>query len=376
MFGESFSLFRVLGFEIRANVTWLFLALLITWSLAEGLFPHFYPELAPAVYWLMGLVGMLGLFFSLLFHELSHSVVARSYGLRVRGITLFLFGGMAQMVGEPKEPRVEFWMAIAGPIASLFLAVAFYLLGAGMHAVGVPEHLAGVAYYLGFINLLLAVFNMVPGFPLDGGRVLRAALWHLKGDLRWATRWASRMGQGFGLLLVALGIASFVAGNFIGGMWWFLIGLFVHAAAGAGYRQLLMQQALAGRSVRRFMTTDPVTVPAETSIRDFVEHYVYHHAFDLFPVERGGRLVGHAGLREARQVDREAWDDTRIGEVCREAGEGATVSADEDANEALERMQGHRVSRLIVTEGDRIVGILALKDLLHFLQVRSELEKG
>ncbi|MEY6432201.1 site-2 protease family protein [Thioalkalicoccus limnaeus] len=375
MFGETYSLFRVLGFEIRANVTWLFLALLVTWSLAEGLFPYAYPELAPATYWLMALTGMLGLFFSLLFHELSHSVVARRYGLPVRGITLFLFGGVAEIQAEPKEPRVEFWMAIAGPIASLFLAAVFYLLAVSLNALGLPEPLAGVAGYLAFINLLLAVFNMVPAFPLDGGRVLRAVLWKLKGDLRWATRWASRMGQAFGLLLVALGLLSFVAGNFIGGMWWLLIGLFLHAAAGAGYRQLMIQQALTGRRVRRFMTTDPVAVPAETSIRDFVEHYVYHHAFDLFPVERNGRLVGQAGLREAKQIPREEWDGTRIGDICRDVGDDARVAADEDANEALERMRRHKASRLIVTEGERIVGILALKDLLHFLQVRSELEQ-
>src|SRR6056297_2255486 len=174
MFGESFSLFRVLGFEVRANVSWLFLALLITWSLAEGFFPYAYPDLAAGTYWLMGLAGMLGLFASLLLHELSHSLVARAYGLPVGGITLFLFGGVAEMLSEPKTPGVEFRMAIAGPIASIVLGLAFSALAMLMVALGIPEHVAGVASYLGFINFLLAIFNMVPGFPLDGGRVLRA----------------------------------------------------------------------------------------------------------------------------------------------------------------------------------------------------------
>lgn len=374
MFGESFSLFRVLGFEIRANVTWLFLALLVTWSLAAGFFPFVYPDLAPLTYWAMALVGMLGLFFSLLFHELSHSVVARAYGLPVRRITLFLFGGVAEMEAEPKEPRIEFWMAIAGPIASVVLGIAFYLLAVTMAAVGFPEHVAGVARYLGFINMLLAIFNMVPGFPLDGGRVLRATLWQLKGDIRWATRWATRMGQGFGLLLVALGLASFIAGNFVGGMWWFLIGLFVHAAAGASYQQLLTQQALAGRTVRRFMTADPVSVPADLSVEDFVNDYLYHHNFDRFPVVRGERLLGSIGLAEVREVARDDWGRTRVGDVCQQRIQENTIEADMKADEALNRMQQTRSVRLMVTEGERLVGMLVLKDLLRFLDVRAELE--
>ncbi|MFO8005670.1 site-2 protease family protein [Thioalkalivibrio sp.] len=375
MFGESFMLFRVLGFEIRANVTWLFLALLVTWSLAAGFFPMVYPDLAPSTYWAMALVGMLGLFFSLLFHELAHSVVARSHGLPVHRITLFLFGGVAEMEAEPKEPRIEFWMAIAGPIASLVLAAAFYLLASLMAEIGLPEHVAGVAGYLGFINLLLAIFNMVPGFPLDGGRVLRAALWQWTGNIRMATRWASRVGQGFGLLLVALGLATFVSGNFVGGMWWFLIGLFVHAAATAGYQQLLTQQALQGRTVRRFMTTDPVTVPAEASVQGFVEEYLYHHNFDRFPVVQGDRLLGSVGLAEVRKVPRAEWGGTQIGDVCLARSKENTVAADADANEALNRMQEGRTGRLMVTEGDHIVGVLALKDLLRFLDIRAELER-
>ncbi len=374
MFGENFRLFRVLGFDIRANVTWLFLALLITWSLAAGFFPAVFPDLEPAMYWLMAVAGMLGLFFSLLFHELSHSVVARAYGLPVGGITLFLFGGVSEMQAEPREPRVEFWMAIAGPIASLVLGAAFYGLAFALTGAGMPEPIVGVTSYLGLINIVLAVFNMVPGFPLDGGRVLRAALWHWKDDLRWATRWATRMGQGFGLLLVALGILNFLAGNFIGGMWWFLIGLFVQAAATASYRQLLTQQALKGRTVRRFMSDDPISVPPDTPITDFVENYLYQHPYDLFPVAREQRLLGCASLKDAKAVPREDWDRTRVADVYQECSDTNTVAANVDANDALQRMQHHRSGRLMVVEDDRLVGVLVLKDLLHFLELRSQLE--
>jgi Zn-dependent protease/CBS domain-containing protein len=374
MFGETYTLFRVIGFEVKANVSWLFLALLITWSLAEGFFPFAYPDLPVATYWLMALVGMIGLFASLLFHELSHSVVARAYGLPVAGITLFLFGGVAEMLSEPKTPQAEFRIAIAGPIASVVLGVLFTALSVLLGLLGVPAHIAGVAGYLGFINFLLAIFNMVPGFPLDGGRVLRAALWHRSGDIRWATKWASRMGQGFGYLLVLLGIVSFALGNIIAGMWWFLIGLFVSAAAAAGYRQLMTQQALQGRRVRRFMTADPVTVPAHATVRDFVEGYLYHHALDLFPVVDGERLRGCVSLRQVREVPREAWDRLQVGDICREPEPGNTVEADADAAEALQQMQESRSGRLMVTDGGRLVGMLVLKDLLRFLEIRATLD--
>lgn len=376
MFGESFSLFRVLGFEVRANVSWLFLALLITWSLAEGFFPFTYPELATSTYWLMGLVGMLGLFASLLLHELSHSLVARACGLPVGGITLFLFGGVAEMLAEPKTPRAEFRIAIAGPAASVLLGAAFWIVAMLLARLGVPAHIAGIASYLGFINILLAVFNMVPGFPLDGGRVLRAALWHRSGDIRRATRWASRVGQGFGLLLVALGIANILAGNIIGGMWWFLIGLFVNAAAGLSYQQLLTRLALQGRKVRRFMTADPVTVPAQASVAEFVEDYLYHHAVDLFPVVDDDRLLGCVGLRQVLEAPRDNWGQIRISSVCLPCGDGNSIEADADAAEALESMQRNSSSRLMVTENGRLVGMLVLKDLLRFLKIRETLEHG
>jgi Zn-dependent protease/CBS domain-containing protein len=374
MFGESYTLFRVIGFEVKANVSWLFLALLVTWSLAEGFFPFAYPDLPVATYWLMALAGMIGLFASLLFHELSHSVVARAYGLPVGGITLFLFGGVAEMLSEPKTPKAEFRIAIAGPIASVVLGVLFTVLSVLLGLLGVPAHIAGVAGYLGFINFLLAIFNMIPGFPLDGGRVLRAALWHRSGDIRWATKWASRMGQGFGYLLVLLGIVSFVLGNIVAGMWWFLIGLFVSAAAAAGYRQLLTQQALQGRRVRHFMTAEPVTVPAQATLRDFVEDYLYHHALDLFPVVDGEHLRGCVSLRQLKEVPREAWGRMRVGDICRELEPANTVEADADAAEALQQMQESRSGRLMVTDRGRLVGMLVLKDLLRFLEIRATLD--
>lgn len=187
MFGNNFTLFEFLGFRVRANVSWLFLAILVTWSLAAGFFPAVYPNLDVATYWALAVAGMIGLFFSLLFHEFAHSLVARARGMGMQGITLFLFGGVAEMEMEPPTPKTEFWLAIAGPIASVVLAIVFYGVAIGLQAVGTPAHIIGVPRYLAFINLILAAFNMVPGFPLDGGRVLRAAIWQWTGNLRKAT---------------------------------------------------------------------------------------------------------------------------------------------------------------------------------------------
>lgn len=374
MFGNNYTLFTFMGFRVRANVSWLFLALLVTWSLAAGFFPATYPDLRTGVYWAMGLVGMIGLFFSLLFHEFSHSLVARRRGMEISGITLFLFGGVAEMQAEPPDPKSEFWIAIVGPASSVLLAGIFFVMAMVMEAQGLPSHIFGVASYLAFINIVLAVFNMVPGYPLDGGRILRSALWGWKGDIRWATRWASGAGQAFGLVLVGLGILAVLAGNFVGGMWWFLIGLFVRGAASAAYQQLLVQQALQGEKVRRFMAKEPVTVPPETSVHDFIENYLYKYDYDVFPITGNGKLVGCASLRQAKTVPRESWNDVRVGDICEECGDTNTVDAAADASDALAKMQKSHNGRLMVTERNTLVGVLTLKDLLRYLQMRTELE--
>jgi Zn-dependent protease len=230
MFGRSISLFKLAGFEVRIDGSWIFFALLITWSLADGYFPSLYPGLPPSLYWGMGIAGLIGLAVSIVLHELAHSLVARSYELPVRGITLFIFGGVAEMDGEPRDPKAEFLMAIAGPIVSLILAGIFYSIALTAATLAVPG-LPGVALYLTYLNLVLAIFNMVPAFPLDGGRVLRAALWWGTGDFRRATRAAVISGYIFSAVLIALGVISVLAGNVVRGLWWLLLGTFLAGAA-------------------------------------------------------------------------------------------------------------------------------------------------
>jgi Zn-dependent protease/CBS domain-containing protein len=374
MFGKSLTLFEILGFKVKINISWLFLALLIAWSLAKGFFPELYEGLPEATYWWMAVAGLIGLFFSIVFHELSHSLVARRYGLPIKGITLFIFGGVAEMTEEPKSAKVEFWMAIAGPIASFVLALAFWLLAGLGRAQGLPVPVTGVLGYLAFINLLLGGFNLIPAFPMDGGRVLRAALWYWRGDFRQATRIASGAGKGFGMGLMLLGLLSVVTGNFIGGMWWFLIGLFVRGAAEASYQQMVTRRLFEGEPVRRFMTHETVAVPPDLPLATFVEDYVYEYHYDLFPVVSEGHLRGAISTRQVKTVPREAWPYRRVAELMAPCTEENTVDPGMDAIEAMGLMRRTGASRLIVAVGDRLVGIVVMKDMLELFSLKMDLE--
>jgi Zn-dependent protease len=375
MWGNRVTLFKLMGFEVRIDASWLILAVLITWSLATGYFPMDYKDLPPATYWWMGAAGALGLFASIVFHELCHSIVARKFGIPMKGITLFIFGGVAEMDQEPPSPKSEFLMAIAGPISSGFLAFLFYQLHnlSGSLALSIP--LQGVLHYLSWINAILAVFNLVPAFPLDGGRVLRSILWYAKNDLRWATRIASNCGAGFGLILIFLGIITFLDGNIIGGLWWVLIGLFLRGASRTSYEQLLIQKAFKGEPVRRFMESDPVTVPRWLPLREFVEEYIYKYHFKMFPVQEDGRLVGCITTRNVKEVPQEEWGRRTVGEIARDCTWENSISPDTDALAALSVMSKGGHSRLIVVENGRLVGVISMKDLLSFLALKLDLEE-
>jgi len=374
LFGRNIKLFKLLGFEVKIDLSWILLAILIAWSLSTGFFPIQVENLSTGTYWVMGVVGAFGLFVSIIAHEFSHSVVARRYGIPMKGITLFLFGGVAEMSEEPTGPGAEFAMAVAGPLSSFAIAGVFY----GIYRVGsgfLSPPVAGVIGYLAWINAILGTFNLVPAFPLDGGRILRAFLWRIKGNLNQATRIASQIGSGFGVFLIILGILGFLGGNFIGGLWWVILGLFIQGAAKMSYQRLVIRNALAGEPVRRFMNENPVTVDPAVTLREFVEDYVYHYHFKMFPVvENGDRLVGCITTREVKSVPREAWDQRRVGEVMEDCGPEKMVAPDQDAMEALSVMNRNGVSRLMVGEGGRLVGIVCLKDMMKLLSLKVDLD--
>ena len=375
MLGREAKLFTLFGFEVKIDTSWIVIALLVTWTLSAGYFPANIPDLSPAVYWTMGVVGAVGLFASIIFHEFWHSLVARRYGLPMKGITLFLFGGVSQMEDEPQEPKTEFLMAVAGPASSVVLGFLFffiYRLGTGAES-ALGQAVTGILGYLAFINWILAGFNLLPAFPLDGGRILRSALWGWKSDLRWATETAAHFGTGFGFVLIALGVLSLLTGNLVGGIWYVIIGLFLRNAAQMSYRQVLMRGELQGRKVRELMRTDPVTAPADITVEELVENYIYRHHYKMMPVVSEGRLVGCITTRQVKEIPREEWSSRRVRELSGTCSPENTIAAGVEVSQALAQMNSSGNSRLIVVDEDRLVGVITLKDLMGFISTRLEL---
>jgi Zn-dependent protease/CBS domain-containing protein len=374
MFGRRFKLFRLAGFEVGVDLSWVIIAVLIAWSLSMGYFPYRFADLSAGAYWIMGITGALGLFASIVLHEFAHSLAARRAGLEMKGITLFIFGGIAEMGAEPPNAKSEFLIAIAGPLASIFLAIGFYAIYQLSQVAGGLVGFTGVVGYLAFINLVLAIFNLIPAYPLDGGRVLRAALWQAKKNLRWATRVSSSIGAGFGIFLIVLGVIRVLYGNFIGGMWFFLIGMFLHGAARASYQQLIARKALEGEPLQRFMNTEPVTVSPTLPVDRLVEDYVYRYHYKLYPVVEDQKLVGCVNFRDIRSVDKEKWSSTPVKQLMQPCSLDNTIEPQADAVAALSKMNSNSTSRLMVVDHGRLAGIVALKDMLKFLSHKVELE--
>ena len=374
MFGNKINLFSILGFKVSVDASWIILFLLLTWSLARGIFPYYFSDLSNATYWWMGLIGSLGLFFSIIFHELCHSLVARRFGIPMRGITLFIFGGVAEMHEEPPSAGAEFMMALAGPLSSLILGGVVYLI----YRVGYPFYslpIQGVLFYLALTNVMLAAFNLVPAFPLDGGRVLRSILWKVKKDLPWATRISSNVGAFFGILLMFLGILSMFSGNIIGGVWWFLIGIFVKNAAGMSYRQLITRRALEGEKVERFMVSDPISVSPSLPLSELIKDYIYKYHYKSFPVVSSGTPVGCVTLNQVKNFSPGEWDRHSVGEIASKNLADNTISPDTEAVEALAIMNRTGNTRLLVVRDHKLVGIVSLRDLLRFLSIKMDLGK-
>jgi len=374
-------LFRLLGIPVSVDLSWLIILALLTLSFAEGFpsilhvyFPGDTGQLPQADYWIMGLVTALAFFACIVLHEFGHALVARSRGMPINGITLFLFGGVSELGEEPRSAGTEFLMAVAGPLVSAVLAAVFWVVAVVGYQGGWPHPVVIVLGYLATINAAVLIFNMVPAFPLDGGRVLRSILWAATGDVRRATRWASYAGQSFAWVLIALGVLQFFSHDWVGGIWSVLIGMFLNSAARSGYQQVLIQQALQGEPVRRFMNYNPIVVSPALDLRHWVEDFVYRYHHRAFPVAANGRLEGVITTQALSQIPRGEWAEHTVSEVMTPDLREVSIAADGDAMEALGKMQRTGASRLLVTDGDRLVGIVSLKDLQGFLNLKLELE--
>lgn len=367
---------KLLGFDINIDWSWLLIFFLVVYTLALGYFPVFYPEFGVALNWTLAVVAALLLFSSVLVHELSHSVMSRKYGNEVKGITLFLFGGVSQTTDEPGTAREEFWMAIVGPLTSFALAALFYVLGGAGLVFGWPTPAVAVLGYLAFINLLLGAFNLVPGFPLDGGRVLRSIIWGATDNLIKATRYASYVGQGFGYLLMAFGFFWVIGGNLIGGLWMVFIGWFLTGAARQSYQQLQMRQALSGVRIEQVMTTDVPVIPADISVRRFVDDQLLRHEYSCYPVvrEEDDDVVGVIGAEEVRKVPSSEWDRVLVGEVAHAIDNAYKVRAEDDAWDALVRLTSQDVCRLMVMDDGHLKGTVGRDSVFRLVQTKLSLQ--
>jgi Zn-dependent protease/CBS domain-containing protein len=375
MFKRRFTLFQVAGIKINADVTWLLLAALIVTSLAMSWFPLFAEGLPQMSYWFMAVVGAAGLFTSILIHEMCHALVGRRYNMQVKEISLFLFGGVAHLENEPPTPKSEALMALAGPVASLALSAIFYGLYRITSISGSAPLIPALFSYLYSINIVVAIFNMLPGFPLDGGRVLRALIWQLKGDLLWATKIASTVGQLFGWGLLILGVFTFFAGgpgDRMSGIWAALIGLLLSGFARASYMQLVVRKALHGKKAAVFMNSKPFTVTLETNLSDLFRESLYSNPNDesVIPVlSSNHEVLGCIDLQKAKKMLEDQKLTTQVIDVMRSCSPEMSINPDIDAESAFTRMirTGNRL--LLVTENRQLLGVLSQSALTRYLSL-------
>lgn len=362
---------KVFGIDINIDSSWLIIFALVIWTLAGSYFPQQYPRWPTWLHWTVGVITAVLFFGSVLGHELAHSVVAISQGEGVRSITLFIFGGVARITEEPDDPLKELLMAIVGPLFSLAVGIAFGILWFLTRALSQP--LSALARYLSMINVSLALFNLVPGFPLDGGRVLRALIWGLSGNLRLATRLATWAGQGIAFLFMLGGTWQIFRGQWIDGLWIIFIGWFLHSAATSGYRQMLVREMLGEVRAGDLMTTDFATVSRDLTLQQLVDEYVLRRREHSFPVADAGLLRGIICLHDVKTVPRARWPYTRVSEVMTSWAELETVSPGDDGATILARLNARDVRQLPVVEGKRLIGLLRRSDVLRYLQVRTAL---
>ena len=390
--GSGFRIGRVFGIEIRVDWSWLFIFALVTWNLAT-VFGQTHGDWSTGLQWSTALVAALLFFASVLAHELAHSLVARAQGMPVRNITLFLFGGVSNIQREPPSARNEFLMAIVGPLTSVVLGVILVIAGSLIvgpigDLTGSPTEMIGqlspvttLLLWLGSVNVLVGLFNMIPGFPLDGGRVVRSILWAITDNLRRATRWASWLGQGIAWLMIGAGIAMVFGVQIpvlgtgpISGLWIIFIGWFLNSSASQSYRQVVIQDVLEDVPVQRMMRTQPPTVARNTVIDSLVHDHIMQTDEYAFPVLEGDKVVGLVTLDDVRSVSRDAWQDTMVGDVMTPVRDLKTVTPDEDAVEALNALQERDIRQLPVMRNGTLAGLIRRRDIIKWLQLNSEVE--
>ncbi len=366
MFGTSWRVGRIAGIEVRVDSSWVVIALLITYSMYLRA-SILYPELSGGGAVALGILATVLFFGSVLVHELAHAVVSQARGIRVQDITLFLFGGATRARVESRGPGDEFLIALVGPLTSGILAGLFGI-AAGLGDDVLSRPLVGTLGYLAWVNLLLAGFNLVPGFPLDGGRLLRSAIWKATGSIGRATRVASLSGQAVGWLLVAGGVAYLLAGNLAGGIWFAFIGWFLVQAARSSYQELQLRDMLRGVEAEDVMAGDLLRIPPDLSLQDAVDDYFMRYDHGAFPVDEHGRTVGLLTLRGVRRVPREQWSTRRVRDHMVPLGDQVVVAPHARMDDVLGKLQDGEAGRVLVVQDGEVVGIITPTDLTRWLR--------
>jgi Zn-dependent protease/predicted transcriptional regulator len=366
--GSGWRLGRVFGIPIYLHSSWLIIFLLITLSLRTQ-FTSQHPGWSPQQHWALGIITSILFFGSVVFHELSHSIIAKRYRIPVESITLFVFGGLARIARDPANAWQEFNIAIAGPLSSLFLGACFWLVAHYFHG---NELVVAACTWLWEINVILALFNLVPGFPLDGGRILRGIAWGITGDFTRATKIASVAGRFFAYLMIFIGVWQAFNGNWVGGLWTAFIGWFLLTAARESYTQVAMRNTLTGLSAKDIMTQEVPTVERNISVDDYV-HEVLRTGRRCHVVTGAGRPVGLVTLHSARTVPREEWANTSIQAVMMPFDNAHCATPEEPALGVLQRMQTEDINQMPVISDGAIVGMIARDTILRVLQTRMQL---
>ena len=365
---------RIFGFEINVHWSWLFIFFLVTWTFATGILEQFYPEWTGSRRWVVGAGISVIFFLSILLHEMSHSLLARRYGIPVTSISLFVFGGVSNLSKEPENARQEFWIAFVGPFTSLALALLFAV---GYFALTpLDDGAGGVSANLAVINLGIGIFNLVPGFPLDGGRILRSVFWYQKRDLLTATRLASTVGQLVAYLIMTLGVASFFFFSVVTGVWFFLIGNFLRSASAASYEQLFLDRVLKGVPASAVATQDYVTIAPDLSVGELVEDHVLTGNGRCFPVVAGEQLLGLVTLTDLKKVPRADWGKTTVYRVMTPFADLQTVTMRDDLPKVLAAMASADINQVPLVEGKLLLGLIHRANVIQYIRMRQQIGAG
>ena len=375
MFTKTYRLFSILGFRISIDLTWFLLAGLIVWSLGAGFFPDVLPGIDPVTSYTIAVFAALGMFASIIFHELAHAIVARYYKIKIAGITLFIFGGVAELEDEPPTAKSEFLVAVAGPISSYLLALIFYLLSELIPQGARPEIFA-LFSYLSLINVVLATFNLIPAFPLDGGRMLRAALWGIKGNLRWATRIAAILGAALGVGLMAFGVYNGFQGSSVGGMWQILIGFFIFNAAGNAQRQTEVMEILRGVTVGQLMKAPLPAIPANVSVDQVAGHPDLAGQAIFLPVTENGQVIGLVQPSALEKIPVERRQAMAIREAASPLKDAEVFQSEQTAIGALGQLRRARGHQGLVMSNGEISGWIAARDIFNYIDHHSAARKA